>query len=308
MTAKKIAILIPCYNEEITIATVIQDCRKYTPSAAVYVIDNNSSDATAQIADSLGATVLREYKRGKAYAVKKAFQEIDADIYVMIDGDDTYPLDQIDKIIQPIEKGEADMTVGDRHTLGGYKQENKRQFHGLGNALVKKTINGLFRANLKDILSGYRGFSKKFVKNYPLICDGFELEAHLTIHALHYGHPIKEIPITFQDRPEGSESKLNTLSDGFHIMSLIVDMFKDSRPMIFFSTLAMITFVIAMASGAVVISEFARSHFITHIPLTILSSSSLVLSFLLLISGLILDTLVKQDLRHYALHLLKGSQ
>jgi glycosyltransferase involved in cell wall biosynthesis len=308
MTEKKVAILIPCYNEEITIETVINDCKKHAPYADIYVIDNNSTDKTAEIAKKNNAIVLYEPKRGKAHAVKKAFLEVDADIYVMIDGDDTYPLDQIDKIIQPIQNHEADMTVGDRHSLGYYQQENQRMFHGIGNTLVKKTINFLFKANLEDILSGYRGFSKKFVKNYPLTCEGFEIEAHLTIHALHYGFVIKEIPITFKDRPQGSESKLNTISDGMKVMKLILQMFKDNKPIAFFSIFSLIAFIVSMASGFVVIDEFARSHYITHVPLTILSSSSLILSFLFFISGLILDTLVKQDIKNYALHLLKNAK
>lgn len=299
-----IALVIPCYNEEITIGKVIDDARKYAPQAAIYVIDNNSSDATAEIACARGAEVIHEYKVGKAYAIKTAFRVIDADIYVMIDGDDTYPLDQIDKIIAPVASGRADMSVGDRHSLGHYSAENTRKFHGFGNGLVKKTINLFFGAKLNDILSGYRAFSRSFVKNYPLICEGFEIEADMTIHALHYDYKVLEVPITFQERPYGSESKLNTYSDGIKIMSLIFELYKDNRPLAFFSIFSGIIFLFSLFSGGVVIDEFLKTQYITHVPLAILSSSSFVLAILLFISGLILDTLVKQDKKNHALRLL----
>lgn len=300
----RIALVIPCYNEEITIGTVIDDAKKYAPQAEIYVIDNNSSDATAEIARARGANVIHEYKVGKAYAIKTAFRVIDADIYVMIDGDDTYPLDQIDKIIEPVVAGRADMSVGDRHSLGHYSAENTRKFHGFGNCLVKKTINLFFAAKLNDILSGYRAFSRSFVKNYPLICEGFEIEADMTIHALHYDYKVLEVPITFQERPDGSESKLNTYSDGIKIMSLIVELYKDNRPLAFFSIFSGIIFLFSLISGGVVIDEFLKTQYITHVPLAILSSSSFVLAILLFISGLILDTLVKQDKKNHALRLL----
>lgn len=300
----RIALVIPCYNEEITIGKVIDDAKKYAPQTAIYVIDNNSSDATAEISSARGAKVIHEYKVGKAYAIKTAFRVIDADIYVMIDGDDTYPLDQIDKIIAPVSSGRADMSVGDRHSLGHYSAENTRKFHGFGNSLVKKTINLFFGAKLNDILSGYRAFSRSFVKNYPLICEGFEIEADMTIHALHYDYKVLEVPITFQERPDGSESKLNTYSDGIKIMSLIFELYKDNRPLAFFSIFSGIIFLFSLLSGGVVIDEFLKTQYITHVPLAILSSSSFVVAILLFISGLILDTLVKQDKKNHALRLL----
>jgi len=302
----KIAIIIPCYNEAITIEQVINDCKKYLPQATIYVIDNNSTDETINIALSNNVTVLHEYKQGKAYAVRKAFREIEADVYIMIDGDNTYPLNQIEKLIKPILEGRADMTVGDRHSLGHYQQENKRKFHGFGNGLIKKIINFLFGSKLNDILSGYRVFNRKFVKNYPLICEGFELEADMTIHALHYNYTVQEIPITFQDRPEGSASKLNTFSDGFKILRLILRLFKDNKPMAFFSILSAMIFSVSIATGIVVVHEFIKTHFITHVPLAILSASSAVLALLFFICGLILDTLVTQDLRRYSLFLLNN--
>ncbi|MBP7846830.1 MAG: glycosyltransferase [Burkholderiales bacterium] len=300
----KIALIIPCYNEEITIGKVIDDAKKYAPQAAIYVIDNNSSDQTSAIALEKGVNVIYEYKQGKAYAVRTAFRVINADVYVMIDGDDTYPLDQIDKIIAPILSSQADMTVGDRHFLGHYSAENTRKFHGFGNNLVKKTINLLFNAKLNDILSGYRGFSRSFVKNYPLICEGFEIEADMTIHALHYDYKVLEVPITFQERPDGSESKLNTYTDGMKIMSLIFELYRDNRPLAFFSIFSSIIFIISLLSGGVVIDEFLKTQYITHVPLAILSSSSFILAILLFISGLILDTMVKQDKKNHALRLL----
>ena len=196
----KIAVIIPCYNEEATVAKVINDIKKIYSDLAIYVVDNNSSDNTAKIAVEHGAQVLFEPKQGKAYAVRKAFRELDFDIYVMVDGDDTYPLDKLHELIQPIVDKKADMTVGDRHSNGHYRQNNKRKFHGFGNGLVKHAINWLFKANLNDILSGYRAFNRAFVKNYPVVCDGFEIEADLTIHALHYQYTIIDIPISYQEQ------------------------------------------------------------------------------------------------------------
>lgn len=301
----KIAIIIPCYNEEKTIGKVLGDCQKYIPDAELYVVDNNSSDKTAEVARSYNAHIIHENRQGKAYAVKTAFQKIEADIYVMIDGDDTYPLSQIQNMIEPIKAGSADMTVGDRHSSGDYGRENKRRFHGIGNNSVKWTINLLFKSKLKDILSGYRAFSRRFVKNYPLICDGFELEADLTIHALHYDYKIEEVQISFQDRPEGSESKLNTIRDGVKILFLIFELFKDNRPMLFFSILTLIALVLSLFTGSIVIHQYIDTHFIRSVPLAILSASSFLLGILFFISGLILDILIKQDKKQMALRLLK---
>ena len=299
-----IVVVVPCYNEEATIGTVIDDIKSINPEFAIYIVDNNSTDNTAKIAVAHGANVLYERKQGKAYAVRKAFRELDFDIYVMVDGDNTYPLNKINELIQPIVDGKADMTIGDRHASGCYRKNNKRKFHGFGNGLVKYTINLLFKAKLNDILSGYRAFNRSFVKNYPVVCDGFEIEADLTIHALHYHYSIIDIPVSYQDRPHGSHSKLNTIRDGFKILWLIFKLYKDTKPLRFFTSLSFVTFAIALGGGWVVVAEFLESHFITHVPLAILSSSSLLLSFIFLTSGLILDTLVKNDKKSHIIRVL----
>ena len=222
---QKIAILIPCYNEEKTIEKVVLDFKKELPDAQIYVYNNNSTDGTLQIINSMrGINVKNEYNQGKGNVVRRMFREIDADIYVMVDGDDTYPAEEVHKLIEPIVQGTADMTVGDRLSNGTYKNENKRKFHDFGNNLVKKSINLLFRNNLKDIMSGYRAFSRIFVKNIPILSPKFEVETELTLSALDKKFIIKEIPIIYRDRPEGSVSKLNTIQDGIKVTKTILKM------------------------------------------------------------------------------------
>ena len=214
METNRIAVLIPCYNEALTIEKVIKDFKKELPEAEIYVYNNNSKDETKEIAIKNGAFVVDEYKQGKGNVVRSQFRDIDADIYVMVDGDDTYPADFVHKLIDPIQKGEADMTIGDRLSNGTYQKENKRHFHEFGNNLVRKAINLLFDSNLKDIMTGYRAFNKRFVKNMPVLSPNFEIETEMSLYALDKRYIIKEIPIIYRDRPEGSSSKLNTISDG----------------------------------------------------------------------------------------------
>ena len=213
----KTAVLIPCYNEELTIEKVIKDFRKELPDADIYVYNNNSKDKTAEIAKRNGAIVKDEYRQGKGNVVRSMFYDIDADIYVMVDGDDTYPAEFVHKLIEPVVNGEADMAIGDRLSNGTYQKENKRHFHEFGNNLVKKGINVLFKTNLKDIMTGYRVFNKKFVKNMPVMSPKFEIETEMSLYALDKKFIIKEIPIIYRDRPEGSESKLITVSDGMKV-------------------------------------------------------------------------------------------
>ena len=219
---EKIAVLIPCYNEELTIEKVIKDFRKELPDADIYVYDNNSKDKTAEIAVANGAIVKHEYRQGKGNVVRTMFREIEADIYVMVDGDDTYPAEFVHKLIEPIRTGEADMTIGDRLSNGTYQEENKRHFHEFGNNLVKKSINVLFRTKLKDIMTGYRVFNRAFVKNMPILSKGFEIETEMTLYALDKRFIIKEIPITYRDRPHGSSSKINTVWDGYKVIKKIL--------------------------------------------------------------------------------------
>ena len=230
---EKIAVLIPCYNEELTIEKVVKDFKKELPDADIYVYDNNSKDKTAEIAKNAGAIVKHEYKQGKGNVVRSMFRDIDADIYVMVDGDDTYPAEFVHELIKPIRDGQADMTIGDRLSNGTYQEENKRKFHEFGNNLVKKGINMLFDTKLKDIMTGYRVFNKIFVKNMPVMTPKFEIETEMTLYALDKKYIIKEIPIIYRDRPEGSESKLNTVSDGIKVVKTIFNMFNFPNNFVF---------------------------------------------------------------------------
>ena len=219
---KKIAILIPCYNEEITVAKVITDFKKELPDALIYVYNNNSTDNTLQIAYENGAIVKNEYRQGKGNVVRNMFRDIDADVYVLVDGDNTYPANMVHQLIKPILMETADMVVGDRISNGTYKKQNKRLFHDFGNGMVRNTINRLFKTNLKDVMSGYRAFSRTFVKNIPILSKGFEVETEMTLHALDKRFIIKEIPIEYKDRPNKSKSKLNTFTDGYKVIKTII--------------------------------------------------------------------------------------
>lgn len=298
-----IAILIPCYNEELTIAKVINDFRSELPDAKIYVYDNNSKDKTFEIAQANGAIVKKEYRQGKGNVVRSMFRDIDADIYVMIDGDDTYPAQFVHSLMEPIKSGEADIVIGDRHSNGTYKEENKRPLHDFGNNLVKSLINNFFNADLKDIMSGYRVFNKKFVKNMPINSAGFEIETEMTLHTLDKKFLIKEIPIEYRDRPEGSFSKLDTFGDGYKVLKTIFWVFKDYKPLKFFSIIALIFFIASMIVGSVVIYEFIETSYISRIPSAILSVGLMLVSILSLFSGFILDTIAKQHRENFELNL-----
>lgn len=305
MNTQHIAVLIPCYNEALTIAKVIQDFKQELPEATIYVYDNNSSDDTAFIAKEHGAIVRKEYRQGKGNVVRSMFRDIDADIYIMIDGDDTYPAEFVHKIIAPIINQEADIVIGDRHSNGTYKDENTRPLHNFGNNLVKNLINKLFNSNLKDIMSGYRAFNKKFVKTMPINSRGFEIETEMTLHTLDKNFLLKEIPIEYRDRPEGSFSKLNTFSDGTRVLKTIFWVFKDYKPLSFFTILSLFFFILSLIVGIPVITEFINTSFITKIPSAILSVGLMLVSILSLFSGFVLDTIVKQHRENYELNLIR---
>lgn len=304
----KTAVLIPCYNEELTIEKVIKDFKKELPEAEIYVYDNNSKDKTAQIAEKNGAIVRCEYRQGKGNVVRSMFRDIDADIYVMADGDDTYPAEEVHKLIEPVVKGEADMVIGDRLTNGTYQKENKRHFHEFGNNLVKKAINVAFKTNLKDIMTGYRVFNKIFVKNMPVLSPKFEIETEMSLHALDKKFIIKEIPIVYRDRPEGSESKLNTVSDGMKVIKTIIKMFKDFKPRQFFWMVSMLFVLLGLIVGVPVIVEFIRTGYITKMPSAVLATGIMILAVIIAQCGVILDTVVKQHREKYELQLLRYTQ
>ncbi len=304
MNNEKIAVLIPCYNEEVTIKKVIEDFKKELPEADIYVYNNNSKDKTYEIASKCDAIVRNEYNQGKGNVVRRMFREIDADIYVMVDADDTYPAEFVHKLIEPIRNKTADMVVGDRLSNGTYKKENKRMFHNFGNNLVKKAINTIFKSNLNDIMSGYRAFNKMFVKNIPVLSSKFEIETEMTLHALDKKFIVKEIPIEYRDRPEGSVSKLNTVNDGMKVIKTIIKMYKDFKPRKFFWCIGSIIMLLGIIIGIPVILEFVKYRYIFKIPSAILATGLEILAMIILQCGVILDTIVKQHREDYELNLI----
>ncbi|WP_333674882.1 glycosyltransferase [Streptococcus parasuis] len=298
---EKIAVLLPAYNEEVTIVKVIEDFRRVLPHADIYVYDNNSKDKTNQLAREAGAIVRFEPRQGKGNVVRSMFREIDADYYIMADADDTYPAAEVEALLQPLRDGLADMTIGDRLSNGTYAEENKRGFHGFGNNLVRLLVNKLYKGNYNDIMTGYRGFNRLFVKNFPVLSPGFEIETELSIHALDKRFKLVEVPITYKDRPEGSESKLSTFSDGFKVLRMIFNLFKDYKPLIFFSILTFLFFVLGLIVGIPVISEFARTGMIDKVPSAVLATGFMILSALSFVAGFILDTVVRQHRMQYEL-------
>ncbi len=299
----EVAVLVPCYNEELTIEKVIKDFKKELPDCKIYVYDNNSKDRTFEIALNNGAIVKKEYRQGKGNVVRSMFMDIEADCYIMVDGDDTYPAEFVHNLIEPILSKEADMVIGDRLSNGTYKNENKRKFHNLGNSMVRTLINKLFSSDINDIMTGYRSFSKEFVKSMPVLSEGFEIETEISIHALDKNFLIKELPIDYRDRPEGSFSKLNTFNDGMKVMKTIFTLFKDYKPFIFFGISSLILLVLGLAVGTPVVIEFIRTNYITKLPSAVLAVGLVVLSTLSFSCALILDTVVKQNKRVYELHL-----
>lgn len=305
---EKIVVLIPCYNEELTIEKVVKDFKRELPEADIYVYDNNSKDKTAELAEKAGAIVRRENRQGKGNVVRTMFREIEADIYVMVDGDDTYPADFVHELIKPIKNNEADMVIGDRLSNGTYQQEIKKNFHEFGNNLVRGAINLLFNNKLKDIMTGYRVFSRMFVKNMPVMSPNFELETEMTLFALDKKFRIKEFPIVFRERPEGSESKINTVSDGIKVIKTIIKMFKDHKPLKFFSILFVIFLILGLVVGIPVVVEFYKTGYITKMPSAILATGLITLAVIMEQCGLILHTIVKQHREDYELNLLRYQQ
>ena len=301
---KKIAVLIPCYNESKTIEKVIKDYKKVLPEADIYVYDNNSSDGTDKIAEKAGAIVRYEYKQGKGNVIRSMFQDIDADCYLMIDGDDTYPKENAREMCDLILSKKADMVIGDRLS-STYFQENKRPFHNFGNVLVRGLINGLFKSNVRDIMTGYRAFSYEFVKTFPVLSKGFEIETEMTIHSLDKNFLLKEIPVEYRDRPAGSVSKLNTFSDGFKVLKTIARLFKEYKPSIFFGIISFIFLVISLCFGIPVFVEYFKTGLVPRIPTLIFSGFMLMISMLMFVCGIILEVVVKKHRQLFELLLIK---
>ena len=294
----KTAVLIPCYNEAKTIGRVVADFKEKMPHADIYVYDNNSTDNTAELAEQAGAIVRYEHKQGKGNVVRTMFREVDADCYVMVDGDDTYPADFGPRLEQLVLSGKADMAVGDRLS-STYFTENKRPFHNFGNVLVRRMINFLFRAKLNDIMPGARAFSKDFVKSFPVISKGFEIETEMTIFALDNNFAIKEVSIAYQDRPQGSESKLNTYSDGLKVLKTIVNLFKDTKPLAFFSILSLILLLISFGFFLPILIQFVQTGIVDKFPTLIVISALTVIALLNFFCGVILSVLKKQHRQNF---------
>jgi glycosyltransferase involved in cell wall biosynthesis len=299
METIKIAILVPCYNESITIGKVVKDFKTYLPQAEIYVYDNNSKDGTIEIAKEAGAIVRQEKRQGKANVVFKMFREIEADMYIMIDGDDTYPVECIQEMVNQFIENNCDMLVGDRLSNNSYKKENKRAFHNFGNNLVRNLINVFFGSELKDILSGYRIFSKKFVKNYSSSIKGFELETDLSIYSLHYGLAIEEYSIDYRDRPEGSVSKLNTFTDGFKVIKLFFNLVRLYKPLLFFGGFSIVLFIIGILFMIVPIKEYFEYQYVYKVPTLIFSIMLLIVAILSFVTGLILDNISIIDKKNF---------
>lgn len=299
MMEKKVAVLVPCYDEAITIKKVVDDFRRELPNADIYVYDNNSKDDTYKIAKDAGALVKKEFRQGKGHVVRSMFEQINADIYIMVDGDDTYPAKEVDKLLQPILNDEADIVIGDRLSNGSYFSENKRQFHDFGNVLVRNMINTIFRVQLKDIMSGYRVFNKAFVKTIPISSAGFQVETEMTIFALDKSFRITEIPIDFIDRPEGSFSKLNTFSDGIKVIFEILNMFRHYKPLTFYSIISAVVLIIGILIGLPPIFEFIESQYVYKVPSAILAGFMVILAVISFSTGLILDTISKNERKQW---------
>lgn len=288
------AILIPCYNEEQTIRNVIRDFKKEMPDVEIYVYDNNSTDDTIKIAKEEGAIVRHEYKQGKGNVVRSMFRDVDADCYIMVDGDDTYPANFGPKLEKLVLEGKADMAIGDRLS-STYFTENKRPFHNFGNVLVRKLINFIFHGNVNDIMTGARGFSRDFVKSFSVLSKGFEIETEMTVFALDRNFTLAEIPIDYQDRPNGSESKLNTYSDGARVLKTIASLFRDTRPFAFFSIITLILLIISAIFFIPILANFFNTGLVEKIPTLVVATSLAVVAVINFFCGIILSALRKKD-------------
>jgi len=294
-----VAILLPAYNEAMTIAGTLQGFRNAMPSARIYVIDNNSDDGTATIAEEIlaqtgGGALLHELRQGKGNALRRGLLEIDADIFVMADADMTYPPEQIHELVAPVAEGRADMVIGDRFSGGDYGRENTRRFHEFGNNLIRMLVSTFFKSQITDIMTGYRAFNRTFARVYPLLVEGFQVETDMTIFALRHRFRILEIPIRYRNRPAGSFSKLNTFSDGLRVLSTVFNFIRHDKPFAFFSIIALCMACLGLLAGLPVLLEFAATGFISHVPLAILAAALEIVAISTFGTGLVLDSVAYQ--------------
>ena len=298
----KIAVLIPCYNEEKTIGKVVRDAKAALPEATIYVYNNNSKDRTAEIAAEAGAVVRNEYMQGKGNVIRRMFREIDALVYVMVDGDDTYPMESAPEMVDLVLNHNSDMVVGDRLS-STYYQENKRPFHNFGNNLVRGSINKLFGCNIRDIMTGFRAFSYEFVKTFPVLSKGFEIETEMTIHAVYNNMQIDNVVIDYRDRPEGSVSKLNTYADGFKVLKTIAKLYRSYKPFGFFMILALILAAFSIGFFIPILTEYWATHLVPKIPTLIVCCFVMVAAVMSVFAGTILSTLALNDRRQFEMQL-----
>ena len=307
MKKAEIAVLIPCYNEEVTISKVVKDFKKVLPTAKIYVYDNNSTDKTAALAKAAGAEVRYEHQQGKGNVLRRMFREVDADCYILVDGDDTYPAEAAPEMIKAVVEHGADMVVGDRLS-STYAKENKRKFHNFGNKLVQGIINKAFHAKIKDVMTGYRAFSYQFVKTFPVLSKGFEIETEMTLHAVDKNMQIENVVVEYRDRPAGSRSKLNTIPDGMRVLWTIVRLFRDYKPGFFWSFIAFILYVIAAALFIPVLVDFTRTGLVARFPSLMVSGVSAILGTLCLFTGIILKSIVRSNRRDFESKLQQAAQ
>lgn len=298
----KIAVLIPCYNEEKTIEKVVRDWKKELPEAVIYVYDNNSKDRTVELAEKTGAVVRHEYAQGKGNVIRRMFREIDAECYIMVDGDDTYPAEYGKQMAELVLQKKTDMVVGDRLS-STYFEENKRPFHNFGNSLVRGSINHLFHTNIRDIMTGYRAFSFLFAKSFPVLSKGFEIETEMTIHAVEKNMRIENVIIEYRDRPSGSESKLNTYSDGLKVLKTIGRLYKNYRPIGFLGGVSLMLILISAVMFIPVLFDFLHTGMVPHFPTLIVSGFIALAAIISFFSGLILATIVEKDRQAYEFRL-----
>ena len=298
----KIAVLIPCYNEAKSIAKVVTDYRAALPEAEIFVYDNNSTDGTDELARAAGATVRYEHRQGKGNVIRTMFREIEADAYLMIDGDDTYPAENARAMVDLVLSGRADMAVGDRLS-STYFTENKRPFHNMGNRVVRGLVNRLFHGNIADLMTGYRAFSYQFVKSFPVLSKGFEIETEMSIHALDKNLSVVSMPVGYRDRPADSPSKLNTYSDGLKVLRTVARLYKEYRPLSFFGIFTVLFALIGLGMFFPVLMEFIRTGLVPRFPTLIVSGVMMTLAILMLVCGLILDTVAKKHRQLFEINL-----
>ena len=301
----KVAVLVPCYNEAKTIEKVVKDYLAVLPDGGVvYVYDNNSTDGTADIARSAGAVVRREYRQGKGNVIRRMFREIDAECYIMVDGDDTYPAEAAPEMIDKVLNRGVDMVVGDRLSAT-YFTENKRPFHNFGNKLVRNTINSLFKSNIRDIMTGYRAFSYQFVKSFPVLSKGFEIETEMSIHAIEKNMLVENVIVTYRDRPDGSVSKLNTFSDGYKVLMTIARLYKNNKPFGFFGIIALILMLIGLIMFIPVLAEYFRTGLVPRFPTLIVSGFIMIGAIQSFFSVLILETIKQKNSQDFEMELIR---